>query len=301
MQASLETPANWPLRHVSVPRRASPLTIGIAFAICVGMFAYFQVLVRQAPQKWYPPSAWLRRATDGLINGTLVAGVTIQVVLLVGFLIGICRFRPREIGLNPRKLPTALALTSLAWAAAQLVLLAFLTLTGQEIAVNPEWTSGGWPRATGQWLGQIFGNTPLEEAFFRGFLMPQCLLIILGWMPKTRPRAQVVFAMVLSQALFALAHVFLNWHQPQGQWLLTFQFVMGLLFAGVYVRTGNLFLAMGLHTLVNNPGPLLKEHFPGPGLGGGIVGAGMLASVILGPWVFRSLPWWMNVPNQTRK
>ena len=42
-----------------------------------------------------------------------------------------------------------------------------------------------------------------------------------------------------------------------GQWLLILQFLMGLAFCGIYIRTGNLFLAIGLHALANNPGPLL--------------------------------------------
>jgi hypothetical protein len=32
---------------------------------------------------------------------------------------------------------------------------------------------------------------------------------------------------------------------------------MGLAFCGIYIRTGNLFLAIGFHSLGNNPGPLL--------------------------------------------
>jgi hypothetical protein len=32
---------------------------------------------------------------------------------------------------------------------------------------------------------------------------------------------------------------------------------MGLAFCGIYIRTGNLFLAIGFHALANNPGPLL--------------------------------------------
>lgn len=294
MQESPEPPITWPLQHVPIPRRASYISIGIALVICVGMIAYFQILVRQNPEKWYPPSLWLQRVTGGLINGTLVAGVTIQVVLIVGFLIKVCLFRPREIGLDTKRLPMALALTALVWAATQVILMAVFALAGKEIAVNPEWAAAGWPRASGQWLGQLFGNTPLEEVFFRGFLLPQCLLIIMGWMPNLRPWVQVFGSVVLSQAVFALAHVFLNWNQSQGQWLLPIQFVMGILFAGLYVQTGNLFLAMGLHTLVNNPGPLLKEHFPGPGLGGAIIGFGILVSVIIHPWMVRCLSWPMN-------
>ncbi|MBT8401980.1 MAG: CPBP family intramembrane metalloprotease, partial [Rhodothermia bacterium] len=36
-------------------------------------------------------------------------------------------------------------------------------------------------------------------------------------------------------------------------------FVVGLLFAAVYVRTGNLFVAVGLHGLINVPGGLFTS------------------------------------------
>lgn len=94
---------------------------------------------------------------------------------------------------------------------------------------------------------------------------------------------QIALALVLSQLLFALFHVFFNLRQPQGQWLLLAQFVMGLAFAGIYLRTGNLFLAMGVHTLSNNVSPLLKEPFDGPGLGGGLIMSGTLLAVVFGP------------------
>jgi len=120
---------------------------------------------------------------------------------------------------------------------------------------------------------------------FRGFLLPQCLLLTLFWMPSGRAGIPLLVALLLSQALFAVPHVFYNAYEPQGQWILMAQFAMGLLLGGVYIRTGNLFLAMGVHTLANNPGPLLKEHFPGPGLGGGIIGIGTLLAVVFGPWL----------------
>jgi membrane protease YdiL (CAAX protease family) len=280
-----EPPTTWPLRHIPVPRRASLLSLGLVMAIFFGVACYGQLLARPAPEKWFPPAAWLPRATNGLLNGTLVSTVTFQLILIGGFLMGICRFRPREIGLDPAKLPAAVILTALIWAANQVVLVIVLALTRQEIALNPEWTSAGWTRPAGAWLGQLFGNTPLEEVVFRGFLLPQCLLLALSWMPKARAWIPLLVALLLSQALFTVLHVFFNVYEAQGQWLLLAQFAMGLLFAGVYVRTGNLFLAMGLHTLANNPGPLLLDPFPGPGLGGGIIGLGTLVAVVFGPWM----------------
>jgi membrane protease YdiL (CAAX protease family) len=247
---------------------------------------------------WFPPAIWLPRATDGLINVTLAANVPNQLILIVAIMIGLCRIRPTELGLDRAKIPAAVGLTALIWAANQIVLAIALALINKPIVLNPDWTATGWTWAAGRWLGQLFGNTPLEEVVFRGFLLPQCLLLLLNWMPKARLGMQIAVALVLSQLLFALFHVFFNLRQPQGQWLLLVQFMMGLAFAGIYLRTGNLFLAMGVHTLSNNVSPLIQEPFDGPGLGGGLIMLGTLLAVVFGPsalqfgrrWVSRAEP-----------
>jgi hypothetical protein len=84
--------------------------VGLALALYIGMSWYFQVPVRQAAETWFPPSAWLPRATGGLVNRTLVACGTIQAVLVVGFLLGVCRFRPRGNRRRPRRSPSAIAI-----------------------------------------------------------------------------------------------------------------------------------------------------------------------------------------------
>jgi membrane protease YdiL (CAAX protease family) len=73
----------------------------------------------------------------------------------------------------------------------------------------------------------------------------------------------------------------LNVHLPEGQWLLLVQFAFGIVFALVYLRTGNVFLAMALHFLLNNPAPLLEDPLSGPGAVGSIVLVGTLV------WFFR--------------
>lgn len=284
MQPSREAPTAWPLRHIPIPQRASLTGVTVVLAVYVGITCYVQLLAQPEPAKWFPPAWWLPNATAGLVNVTLAFTVPIQLIVIGGLLLGIFRFRPREIGLVLAKLPAGVLLTAVAWAAAQVVFVIVCVLAGQEIAVNPRWQGADWTQEAGAWLGQLFGNTPLEEVVFRGFLLPQCVLLVLSSMPKARPAIAIVAAVVVSQALFAVTHVFFNARQPEGQWLLLAQFTMGLAFAGVYLRTGNLFLAMGLHALVNNPSPLLTDPFPGPGVQGAIIFLGILIAVIFGPW-----------------
>jgi membrane protease YdiL (CAAX protease family) len=186
----------------------------------LGLICFWQFLVYPHPETWFPLAAWLWRATDGLINYNLTSNLADQFILIGVLLMGLGRFRPSELGLDRTKLPAAVGRTAIIWAASQIVLVLVLALINQPIVLNPEWTATGWTRAAGQWLGQLFGNTPMEEVVFRGFLLPQCLLLMLSWMPKARLGMQIAFALVLSQLLFALPHVFLNSHLPQGQWLL---------------------------------------------------------------------------------
>lgn len=288
MPAAAETPTTWPLQRIPAPRRAALLTIAAVLGVYLALTCFFQFLFPRQPETWFPPALWLARETGGLINPSFTASVTIQLIVIGGLLILVCRFRPSEIGLDTAKLPAALGLTLAIWAAAQIVQLILLALVGQEIGINPDWTGPEWRWAAGRWLGHLLANDALEEVFFRGFLLTQCVLLAGKWLPHARPALQVSFAVVVSGGLFALIHVPYNFNQPIGQWLLLFHLTAGIIFAGVYLRTGNLFLTMGVHTLMNNVAPLLEDT---DDLGKGIVGIGTLAAVICGPRMFDWLRW----------
>ncbi len=279
--------ADWPFARIPPQPRVSLGFLLLTLVVEKSAVAFFQMLAFRDPRRWFPPLVWLADATGGIVDGTLVAGLTLQLIVVVGLLFGVARLRPQDLGLDPRRLLPALKLLVATWGAIQIVLLFLLPLCGQEIGINAHWTAGGWPRAVGEWLGQLLGNCPYEEVFFRGYLLPQCGLLAMRWMPRSRSRTQVAVALLLSQALFAVGHVFFNLHLPQGQWLLVAQFVFGIVFALVYLRTGNLFIAMGIHALLNNPAPLLEDPLPGPGASGSIVLVGSLVWFVILPWTKR--------------
>ena len=282
-----DAPAAWPFARIPPPPRVSLGFLILALVVEKFAVAFFQLLAFRAPERWFPPMRWLGHATGGIVDGTLVAGVTLLAIVVVGLLFGVARLRPRDVGLDPRRLWPALGFLIAAWGAIQLLLVLILPLCGQRIGLGSQWTADGWRGAVGEWLGQLLGNCPYEEVFFRGFLLPQCGLVAMRWMPTARPGTLVAAALLSSQGLFALGHVFLNLHLPQGQWLLLAQFVFGIVFALVYLRTGNLFLAMALHVLINNPAPLLEDSLPGPGAAGSIVLAGTFVWLVRLAWARR--------------
>lgn len=275
----------WPLTKIPAQPRMAVWLLILTLIIEPLLVAYFQLLAFPNPKNWFPPLAWLSSATGGLVDGTLVGCVTLQIVIVLGILIGLGRLRPKELGLDLTHLWPAVKLTFLIWLASQILQFALTPLLGKSIEINPLWGAGSWRIASSEWLGQLFGNCPFEEVLFRGFLLPQCLLLAMHWVPQARRWKHLAIALFLSQGYFALGHVMFNLHQPEGQWLLIAQFVFGLLFAAIYLSTGNLFVAVGVHALVNNPAPLLKDPLPGPGVTGSIVLVGCLIWLCILPWI----------------
>jgi membrane protease YdiL (CAAX protease family) len=254
------------------------------------LIAYFHFLAYPNPKAWFPPMAWLSSATGGIVDGTLVACVTLQLILFPFFLFWLGRLHPKDVGLDLTRLWPAVKLTLLIWITCQILHLAISWSLGKPIEINPAWGSENWRFALSDWLGQLFGNCPFEEVLFRGFLLPQCLLLAMYWPPASQRWKHLAIALLLSQGFFAFGHVIFNMKSSGSQWLLIGQFVIGLLFAAIYLRTGNLFIAIGVHALTNNPAPLLSDLLPGPGVTGAIVLAGCLLWLCISPWWGRSQP-----------
>lgn len=277
----------WPLGRIPAPRRASvPVIVG-AVVLATVAAAFFQRLAFRDPARWFPPLLWSDRVTGGLADYTLVANVTLLLVLIGGWLMGLGGMRPADVGLRRGTLGPALGRTVLIWIIANLTLVVAGSLSGTELARNPAWSPAAWRVSAGEWIGQLLGNCLYEEMLFRGVLLPQVMWRVLRWWPAARRRVQVAAAILISQGAFSLTHVFFNSHQPEGQWLLVAQLAFGLLYAGVYLRTGNLLLAVGIHVLVNNPAPLLNDPVPGPGAVGGLTFFGVTAWLLAGRWLPR--------------
>jgi membrane protease YdiL (CAAX protease family) len=126
------------------------------------------------------------------------------------------------------------------------------------VQLEPQFVGGRLAATFGELFGQLFGNALYEEVLFRGVLLVQMVL----WLAPSSGRVErrSLWAGLLgSQAVFALQHIpnrlaFGAWADAANAALdLTLLFVAGLFFAGVFLRTGNLLLVVGLHTLGNLP------------------------------------------------
>ena len=207
----------------------------------------------------------IQRATGGLITLTFLNYLVLFLVIGAGLLSGVAKLKPREVGLRLPDLPPGIVVTALTWITMQLVALVLNLAAFGRVMLDRSWLV---PLGTTSMLGtllfgQFLGNALFEEVTFRGFLLPQCYFQLRSLEP--RPRIRVLVALLVSQLLFALYHIpvmLSNGVSPiQLPLALLPILLIGLLLAVVYLRTGNLFLAVGLHALNDSPTILFSPTF----------------------------------------
>lgn len=136
-----------------------------------------------------------------------------------------------------------------------------------EVPINPRWAERGVTVVIGALIAQLFGNALAEEIIYRGFLLPQTWLKLRGGLPA-RPGWRLVLAILISQSIFALSHIpnrIFNGMTPAEMLPdMLMLLVFGAYYAFLYLRTGNLFIAVGVHALANAPTSIVQSDLPAP-------------------------------------
>ena len=207
---------------------------------------------------------WMRalaRATGGWVNPNLPGAAVLFALSVVPFVFVWARLRPRDIGLEAGKVCAAAAVVGLLWLGTEAGLAAAAAVartTGPGMAAV---RTGGGEREVSEALGflmaMLVAMPVLEEATYRGFVLPQLWLRIRGG-----PRVRFWGAVAGSSLLFALVHIPNRWFLrglagPEMATSLAAVFLGGIFYAAVYLRTANLWVAGGVHALMNAPTPLV--------------------------------------------
>lgn len=209
------------------------------------------------PGPFFGPIA---RATGGLIDGTLQANL-LSILLFSLIVFGWGKLRPRDVGLDWSKLGQGLSLTALLWLAMQLIVLLVNWITG-DFHLNPSWSERGVTTVLGSLIAQLAGNAFYEEMSYRGFYLGQFYLKIRN--PNERRRLPLAILSMLG--LFILSHIpnriFHGYTLADIPLDFALLFAYGLFFTAIYLISGNLFLAIGVHALVNRPTLITEAPFP---------------------------------------
>ena len=203
--------------------------------------------------------SWLQNATGGLLHPLHVLGVGYSLLVIGGIIIWLGRLRPADIGLDRSKLGLGVLVVLGMWALVQACLLVdALTFREPQLRVVDA-------AEVGAFLANLVLAGFLEETVFRGFLLPQFYLKLQRATKSEGRWLPVTGAVLASSLLFAGIHI------PNGLFyagqgveavlahagLATF---VGIVFALVYLRTGNLFINIGLHALVNRALPVVEGN-----------------------------------------
>ncbi len=207
----------------------------------------------------------LQEGTSGLINLTFLNYFVLFIVIVGGLLFGVAKLKPGDVGLRLSDLLPGIVVTALVWITIQLVALVLNLAAFGHVTVDRVWLVPGGPTSMlGTILfGQLLGNALFEEITWRGFMLPQCYFKLTGL--QKRARTRIVIALLISQLLFALYHIPIQLSNGESPLQLPLALLpillIGLLLALVYLRTGNLFLAVGLHALNDSPTVLFSPTF----------------------------------------
>lgn len=193
----------------------------------------------------------LMELTKGLVQRALLPNIAIILVFVYGLLIVYKKLKPRDLGLERGKVLQAAWVIALVILMLQVISAVVNIISYKTIAMGNFWSKVSGGTAFGVLISQLLAVAVQEEIIFRGFLMPQVYLRI----KKDNNIVRMGFALIISQGLFAI------WHIPirisSGMSLLSIiisiftVFMLGVIFALIYIRTGNIFIAMGVHGLWN--------------------------------------------------
>jgi len=189
-----------------------------------------------------------------IVEGSLLSPLTRYVpwFLAMGLLwTAVGRLRCRDLGLTASKLCPALCWVVTTWVVSQLVLVA---VHSGDITVAGKWRDAPLDPIGYLLTAQLLGNALFEELLYRAFLIVQLTLLFERWKGWSR-RAALTNAVIVGTLMFALFHVIGDWSHGESPAEIAQsqvpRLIMGFLFAGIFLLSNNLFIAVGIHALAN--------------------------------------------------
>ena len=195
--------------------------------------------------------------THNVITGTLAANlIGIAGSSLIIFLIG--KHNLGSMWFSKNKLKVAIALVISIWIICQVFIITYSYCTKGEIIFIHNFNV-----LTGNIIGQLFGNSLLEEMIFRGILLIQFYLIFIR---RHSNKLSFFFSIIVSTIIFALLHIpnRLMGNAPDIPVVVD---IISLLFGGfllsvIFLKIKNLPFVIGFHSLVNEPFNIIEIDIP---------------------------------------
>ncbi len=197
----------------------------------------------------------------------LIAFIPLNTISLILFL-GIGKLTFSEMGLKKSGFFFAIVLVYVIWWITQIAYLIIDLILQINPLMPSSWSNPIYPYyLLGEFITEYLGNSLFEEILYRGVFFTQLFLYFKLKDKFSSERKQLIIAMIISQLLFALAHIpnrFLSggYNLEEALLGLLSPFIFGLFLCYIYYYTDNLFISMGLHGLGNIAVSLVPVEFP---------------------------------------
>lgn len=229
-----------------VADKAKVSSLKLVLLILSMPLAVFSVglLSRIAPNLYH----WIPNKTKGLVTETLILYLVMYFLFVYVMIIKNQKYKLANLGLNKTKLIKGIIFTLILYVVLQVYSALESYLTFGKFSVNK--AMADWVLVAGYYLELIFGVGLFEEVVFRGFLISQMFMRLKSKKSKT---AKMFLALIISQFLFSIVHIPIRIANGVNYISILISlgtiFVIGMVFAILYVLTENLFICIGVHAI----------------------------------------------------
>ncbi len=190
------------------------------------------------------------RRTGGIVTDLFLADAVRVVVLVVLVLLVVGRIAPAAIGLEKEKLPRGVIIVAAVWGLVQIAVATSSLLRTGMVALHGGWADQGL-RPVAEFLTSLGGEAFFQEVFWRGYVL--AFLVERFGRRWSDPSLGAALAIILSQTLYAAFEIpgQIDAGMPVERLPVTLILLTltGTYFALLYLRTENLWVAIGVHAL----------------------------------------------------
>lgn len=194
--------------------------------------------------------------TEGILDSTFILNLVKTAFIVTGVIFWIGTFRMRHLGLKSNNFKAGLLSLFFLWALLQIVQVTYGLLTSSNVGTVTEWDQAGPIPIISGFLLFAIGKAFFDETVYRGFLMPQMHLKCQKYL-KLDSRITLGIAIIASQSIYLIIQVpLISEYLTTGintTLILSSLFVLSIVNSLVYLRTKNLFIAIGIHVLWFHP------------------------------------------------
>ncbi len=194
--------------------------------------------------------------TSGVVDSLAILSLMKLAFVGLGVIFWIGRFRPWHLGMGWKDFKTGLLATFFLWSMLQLVQVSYGMLSSTNLGYLNHWQNLGGIQMLSSFVFYAIGKAFFDELVYRGLLLPQLHLKCKRYI-NLDDRITLSLAVILSQSIYLiiqlpLVSMFLS-NSLSSAFTLTSLFFLSILNSLIYLRTRNLYIAIGLHALWYHP------------------------------------------------